>query len=99
MQFSIYNITEQYTKEEQDAGSFTEDIDLSNLDTKDLQSAVEASPSKDSLLLSLVDDISEMVVQSPVPEEASSVTSTGGSEIGGDEDDNMVSVADISVHG
>ena len=77
MPFSFYNITEQYTKEEQDAGSFAEDI--SNLDTKDLHSAIEASPSKNSLLLSLVDDISEMVVQSPVPEEASSVTSTGGS--------------------
>ena len=93
----MYNITEQYTKEEQDVDAFAEEI--SNLDTKDLESAVEASLSKDSSLLSLVDDISEMVVQLPVPEEASSEISADDSEIKGDEDEKMAPVADISVRG
>ena len=93
----MYNITEQYTKEEQDAGEFAEEI--SNLDTKDLESAVEASLSKDSLLLSLVHDISEMVVQIPVPEETSSEISVDDSEVKGDKDDKMTSIADISMHG
>ena len=93
----MYTITEQYSKEEQDAGAFAEEI--SSLDTKDLESTVEASLSKDILLLSLVDYISEMVVQIPVPEEASSEISTEYSEIKGDEDDNMVSVANINMHG
>ena len=93
----MYNITEQYTKEEQDVDAFAEEI--SNLDTKDLESAVEVSLSKDSLLLSLVDDISEMVVQSPVPEEISSEISADDSEIKGDNDDKMTSGVDISMHG
>ena len=93
----MYNITEQYTKEEQDVGAFAEEI--SNLDTKDLESAVEASLSKDSLLLSLVDDITEMVTQIPVPEEASSDIFDADSEIKGDKSDKMALVADITMHG
>ena len=93
----MYNITEQYSKEEQDVSAVTEEI--SELDTKDLESSTKALLLKDSLLLSLVDDISEMVVQSPVPEEASSEISVDDSAIKGDEDDKMTSGVDINMHG
>ena len=93
----MYNITEQYSKEEQDISAVTEEI--SELDTKDLESSTKALLSKDNLLLSLVDDISEMVVQSPVPEEASSEISVDDSAIKVNEDDKMTSGVDINRHG
>ena len=93
----MYNITEQSSKEEQDVCAVTEEI--SELDTKDLESSAKALLLKDSLLLSLVDDISEMVVQSPVPEEASPEISVDESVIKGDIDDKITSGVDISMHG
>ena len=93
----MYNITEQYTKEEQDVCAVAEEI--SELDTKDLESSAKALLSKDSLLLSLVNSISKVVVQSPVPEEASPEISVDDSAIKGDNDNKMTSGVDISMHG
>ena len=97
LHFVMYNITEQYTKEEQDVCAVAEEI--SELDTKDLESSAKVVFSKDSLLLSLVDDISEMIVQSPVPEEASPEIYVDDSAIKGDVDDKKTSRVDISTHG
>ena len=73
--------------------------ELADLDTKALGLSAKASLSAKSLSLSLVDEISEMVLQSPVPEESSPEIADDDSEIKVDKDLKMVSVVDISIHG
>ena len=66
---SLHDLTEQYTKEEQDTEMEVEN--LSNLNTSMLQSAAEATQTRDNLPLSLVGDVSDIIVGDSFPEEAS----------------------------
>ena len=89
--FSFYllcKLTEQYTKELQD----TEDINGETLDIvqKVPESNVEAIVSKDSVTLSLLDDVNEMVVQDSFPEEVNAnVTVEADDDTEGKEDSNQ----------
>ena len=65
----LHELTEQYTKEEKDTEMEAENI--SNLNTSVLQSAVEATQTKDNLPLSLVGDVSKIIFEDSYPEEAS----------------------------
>ena len=58
---------EQFTKEQQDLQSNLEEI--LDLDANILDTSTEASRSKQSAPLSLVDDVSEMIVKESVPED------------------------------
>ena len=58
---------EQFTKEEEDFQSNLEET--LDLDTKILDTSAEASHSEESATLSLVDDVSEVIVQDSVPED------------------------------
>ena len=66
---SLNELIEQYTKEEQETETETENI--SNLDTSLLQSATEVTQTKENVPLSLIGDISEIIVEDTYPEEAS----------------------------
>ena len=61
------HVLEQFTKEEEDLQSKLEQI--LDLDTKILDTSTEASHSKESAPLSLVDDVSEVIVQDSVYED------------------------------
>ena len=61
------HVLEQFTKEEEDLQSKPEQI--LDLDTKILDTSTEASQSKGSAPLSLVDDVSEVIVQDSVYED------------------------------
>ena len=63
----LNHLLEQITKEEEDLQSSLEEI--LNLDTKIMEEAEEASQSKESAPLSLVDDVSEVIVQDSIPED------------------------------
>ena len=64
-----------------------------------LVSAKEAVQSKESIPLSLVDDVGEIVVQDSIPDEVTpNVTVENEGEIGG-MDDLKISTSDISIHG
>ena len=98
--FSFYllcKLTEQYTKELH----VTEDINRETLDIvqKVPDSNVEAFVSKDTIALSLLDDVNEMVVQDSFPEEINvdvTVEADDGTE--GKEDSNQTTTI-ISVPG
>ena len=88
---------EQYTKEQESTDVVAGEI--SNLETKDLESAQEATQTKESVPLSLVDDVVEIVVQDSVPEEVvlyailddeGEIVEKGGMK---------TSAADITIHG
>ena len=61
------HFSEQFTKEQQDLQSNLEEI--LDLDTNILDTSTEASRSKQGAPLSLVDDVSEMIVKESVPED------------------------------
>ena len=98
--FSFYllcKLTEQYTKELH----VTEDINRETLDLvqKVPESNVEAIVSKDSVALSLLDDVNEMVVRDSFPEEINvDVTTEADDGTEGKEDSNQTTTI-INVPG
>ena len=76
---------EQYTEEQQDVLAFAGIV--SDLDTKALESSEEVTQSKDSVSLSLVDDVSEIFLHDSVPDEATlDVSIEGDGKVEGKED-------------
>ena len=63
----LQTLTEQHAKKQQDMDVISEET--SDLNTKILESPVEATQSQDSVTLSLVDDSSELILQDIMPEE------------------------------
>ena len=97
MPVSTLKLLEQYTEEQQDAHTITEVV--SNLDTKGLESAAEATESKESVPLSLVDDICEIIIQDSIPEEVIfDVILEDEREIEA-KDDFKTFAADLTIHG
>ena len=88
---------EHYTEEQQLTDSVTEE--LSECDMKGSESAAEATESKESVSLSLVDNIQEIIVQDSVPEEVTlDVILESERKIEG-KDGLNTSASDITIHG
>ena len=87
---------EEYTGEQQDVHTIAEVV--SDFDTKGLESVAEATESKESVPLSLVDNIGEIIIQDSIPEEVILVILEDEKEIKG-KDDLKTSTADITIHG
>ena len=83
--FYLYSIllhAEQYTQEQQDV--HVSPGVLSELETKALESSSEATQLKDSISLSLIDDVSEIILHESVPDEViSDVSIEGDSKVEG----------------
>ena len=62
-------------------------------------SAQEAAQSKDSIPLSLVDDVGEIVVQDSIPGEVTPDFTTENEGEISTKDDLKISTSDISIHG
>ena len=93
----ILSHVEQHTKEEESTDFVAGEI--SNLGTKDLESAQEATQNKESLPLSLVDGVVEIVVQDCAPEEVIlDVILDDEGEID-EKGDVKTSAANITTHG
>ena len=78
-QFYLYSVLlpiEKYIEEQQDVTTSAGVI--SDLDTKALELSEEAIQSKDSVSLSLVDDVSEIILHEPVPDEVTLEVSIEG---------------------
>ena len=87
----MYELTEQRTEEQQDVQARATVV--SDFDTKALESSEEATRSKDSVSLSLVDDVSETILHESVPDQVTpDVTIT-------EMDDSDKTIGLIEVHG
>ena len=94
---STLKLLEKYTEEQQDVHTISEIV--SDFDTKGLDSTAETTESKQSVPLSLVDDIGEIIIQDSVPEEVTLyVILEDGKEIE-EKDDLKTSTSDITIHG
>ena len=94
MQASTLKLLEQYIEEQQDVHTIAEVV--SDFDIKDLESATE---SKESVPLSLVDDICEITIQDSIPEEVIlDVILEDEKEIEA-KDDFKTFAADLTIHG
>ena len=65
--YILFSYIEQYTEEQQDVMASAGVV--SDLDAKALESSEETTQSKDSVSLSLVDDVSEIFLHDSVPDE------------------------------
>ena len=95
--YLLFKFTEQYTEEQKD----TEVIDgeISDLDTKCLESKVEAIESKDNIPLARVDKFSEMIVQDSFPEEYNLGVNVVADDVVERTDDTKQSAINITIHG
>ena len=97
MPASTLKLLEQYTEEQKDVHTIAEVV--SDFDTKGLESAAEATESKESVPLSLVGDIREIIIQDSIPEEVIlHVILEDEKEIEA-KDDFKTSAADLTIHG
>ena len=99
--FSFYflcKLTEQYAKEQLDTEALSGKT--SNLDIKVPESTVEVTLSKNSLSLSLLDDVDEVVVQDSFPEEVHLDVTVESDDITEGKDYSKQSKASITnIHG
>ena len=83
--FYLYSLllhAEQYTEESQDVQASAGV--LSDLDTNALKSSSEATQSKDTLSLSLIDDVNEIILHESAPDEVTlDVSIEGDSKVEG----------------
>ena len=97
MPASTLKLLEQYTEHQQDVHTITEFV--SDFDAKGLESAAEATESRETVPLSLVDDIGEIIIQDSIPEEVIlDVILEDEKELEG-KDDLKTAAADITIHG
>ena len=83
--YILFSYIEQYTEEQQDVQASAGVV--SDLDTKALESSEEVTQSKDSVSLSLVDDVSEIFLHDSVPDEVTlDVSIEGDGKVEGKED-------------
>ena len=83
--YILFSYIEQYTEEQQDVQASAGVV--SDWDTKALESSEEVTQSKDSVSLSLVDDVSELFLHDSVPDEVTlDVSIEGDSKVEGKED-------------
>ena len=98
--FSFYllcKLTEQYTEELQDRGDINgKTLDL---DKKVPELTEEATVSKDSIALSLLDDVDEMVVQESFPEAIDVNVIVEADDITGGKEDSKETTTIINVSG
>ena len=71
MTYPCVHITEQFTGEQEDRSTVSAVEATSDVDSKALELAEEASQMKDSVPLSPTDDAKEVIVQDSLPEDTS----------------------------
>ena len=82
---TIFKLLAQYTEEQQDVQSSVGIV--SDLDTRLLESSEEATQSKDSVSLSLVGGVSEIILHESVPDDATLGVSIEGDSKGEEKED------------